>query len=77
MSEFISRYISHQPLQHGFIPYSDEENYVWKTLFERQHVLLPNRACDEFIHGLADLGLTAHAIPQLPEVNRQLYTHRT
>lgn len=70
--EFVSRYVSHQPNEQGLIRYSAEENRVWKILFERQKNLVMGRACDEFLEGLQNLGLTADAIPQLPEVSRRL-----
>lgn|SRR3990167_6216961 len=70
--EFISRYTAKQPDQYGFVDYTDEENLVWQTLYERQLKLLSGRACDEFIHGLATLELSKNAIPQLPDVNAKL-----
>jgi phenylalanine-4-hydroxylase len=70
--EFVSRYVAHQPNEQGVINYTDEEHQVWKILFTRQQKLLSGRACDEFIDGLQNLGLTADAIPQLPDVSRRL-----
>lgn len=70
--DFISRYVSHQPDEHGLIKYSAEENHIWKLLYDRQKKLLPGRACDEFILGLQCLGLSSNKIPQLPDVSRKL-----
>lgn len=70
--EFVSRYVSHQPDQHGMVAYSAEEDRVWQILFDRQMKLLPGRACDEFINGLEELGFAASHIPQLPDVSRRL-----
>ena len=70
--EFISRYVAHQPDEHGIIHYSAEEHRVWGLLFERQKTLLPGRASDEFLQGLDCLGLTAEKIPQLPDMSRRL-----
>ena len=70
--EFVSRYVSHQPDAQGMIEYSAEEHRVWHILYERQSKLLPGRACDEFLQGLARLELTADKIPQLPEVSARL-----
>ncbi len=70
--EFVSRYVSHQPDSQGMIKYSADEHRVWKILFERQQKLVIGRACDEFLKGLDNLGLTAEAIPQLPDVSRRL-----
>jgi phenylalanine-4-hydroxylase len=70
--EFVSRYVSYQPDEHGYIEYSSSEHRVWQILYERQRTILQGRASDEFIQGLDSLGLTAQAIPQLPEVSRCL-----
>ena len=70
--EFESRYVAHQPDAQGKITYSAEEHHVWKTLFERQKKLVSGRACDEFLKGLHNLGLTADHIPQLPDVSDRL-----
>lgn len=72
MMNFISQYVSHKPDAKGFVNYSSAEHAVWKTLYNRQANILPNRACDEFLKGLESLELTAQAIPQLPDVNRRL-----
>src|SRR3990167_8470234 len=70
--EFVSRYVAKKPDARGFIQYSAEENQVWETLFIRQKALVIGRACDEFIHGLDCLALTADEIPQLPDVSQRL-----
>lgn len=70
--EFVSRYVAHKPDQQGLVHYSSEENQVWNTLFNRQIKLLAGRACEEYIAGLAHLGLVGEAIPQLPEMNARL-----
>jgi len=70
--EFNSRYSAHVPDTQGMVNYSEEENRIWTILFERQIELLPGRACDEFLAGLNALGITAAAIPQLPEVSARL-----
>ena len=54
------------------VAYTPQEHRIWKLLFDRQKKLMPGRACDEFLMGLQDLGLTADHIPQLPDVSRQL-----
>lgn len=70
--EFTSSYVAHVPDEHGFVAYTPEEHRVWQILFERQKKLIPGRACDEFLHGLKKLNLTAEKIPQLPEVSLRL-----
>lgn len=71
--QFSSRYVAHVPDAQGFVNYSAEENRIWSVLFERQMKLLPGRACDSFLSGLNTLGITANAIPQLPELSQRLY----
>lgn len=71
--EFNSRYQSKMPDEAGYVTYDQEENEVWRLLYERQLMTLANRACKEHMLGLERLGLSADAIPQLPEVNARLY----
>ena len=52
--------------------YSAEEHDVWRTLYARMAQLLPGRAADEFLTGLAALGLNRENIPSLAAVSRQL-----
>lgn len=56
----------------GNAAYSADENAVWQELFTRQHVIIQNRACDEFIKGLELLDLHRDRIPQCHEVSRAL-----
>lgn len=50
-------------IDQGWDQYTPEEHGVWKTLFERQSRLLPGRACDAFINGMAELPIGADRIP--------------
>jgi len=70
--EFVSSYVSRKPDSEGRVNYSPEDHQVWKKLYERLQVVLPNRACDEFIQGLDRLKLSPDQIPQLPDVSRTL-----
>lgn len=70
--EFVSSYVSHQPDSEGFVDYSDDENQVWQTLYQRQIDILPGRACTAFLKGLETLALSKDCIPQLPDVNKYL-----
>ncbi len=70
--EFQSKYKAHQPNEQGFINYSDTENAVWKTLYERQLPIVKAHACPTYLEGLEKLGLTHDAVPQLPDVSRAL-----
>ncbi|MES2942674.1 MAG: phenylalanine 4-monooxygenase [Pseudomonadota bacterium] len=50
-------------IDQGWDKYSAEEHAIWKTLFERQSRLLPGRACDAFVEGMAQLPMGAEQIP--------------
>jgi phenylalanine-4-hydroxylase len=54
--------------------YSAAEHETWRTLFHRQEEILKGRACDEFMQGLAGLGVAADGIPdfrRLTEILRR------
>lgn len=53
--------------------YSDDDQTTWRLLCARQRTLLPGRAADEFISGLAQLALDEQRIPALADVSRRLY----
>jgi phenylalanine-4-hydroxylase len=65
-------YVAKVPDKDGFVSYTKSEHEVWKALYNRQIRLLENRACNEFIDGVAILGLSSEQIPQLPEVSQKL-----
>lgn len=67
-----TKYISNQPDLKGIIHWSEAENATWKALIEKQLILLQGRACDEYLQGLALLGITSEAIPQLSDINHVL-----
>ena len=50
-------------IDQGWEQYTAAEHAVWKTLFERQSRLLPGRACDDFVAGMANLPIGADQIP--------------
>ena len=52
--------------------YSEEEHAVWRKLVARQQTLLSGHAADEFIMGLASLGLDRNRIPRLSTVSKKL-----
>jgi phenylalanine-4-hydroxylase len=52
--------------------YSAEEHAVWRLLFERQQRLLIGRACEEYLDGLASLGVAAAGIPDFRRLNEVL-----
>jgi phenylalanine-4-hydroxylase len=56
----------------GFERYSEAEHRTWTTLYERQADILPERACDAFLHGLEALDLHGHGIPDFRQLNEKL-----
>ena len=50
-------------IDQGWDKYTATEHAVWKTLFERQSRLLPGRACDDFVAGMAKLPIGPEQIP--------------
>jgi phenylalanine-4-hydroxylase len=56
----------------GWERYTREEHAVWKTLFERQSKLLPGRACDDFVRGMAALPIGADEIPDFRRLSDAL-----
>ena len=50
-------------IDQGWNQYTQQQHGVWKTLFERQSRLLPGRACDAFVQGMAALPIGADQIP--------------
>ncbi|OUS25703.1 phenylalanine 4-monooxygenase [Thalassotalea sp. 42_200_T64] len=65
-------YVSKDADQQGFITWTDEENSMWQKLYARQLACIKNKACDEFVQGLAYLNLPEDRIPQLEEVSQLL-----
>ncbi|MEO7025960.1 MAG: phenylalanine 4-monooxygenase [Caulobacteraceae bacterium] len=59
-------------IDQGWGAYSDDEHQVWTTLYERQHALLPGRACDAFLKGLDALDLHRGGIPDFDRINPEL-----
>jgi phenylalanine-4-hydroxylase len=52
--------------------YTPDEHAVWRELFARQEQLLPGRAADEYLTGLAELDLDRQRIPALADVSHKL-----
>lgn len=59
-------------IDQGWEHYSAREHAVWKTLFERQSKLLPGRACDAFVQGMAELPIDADQIPDFRRLSDAL-----
>ncbi|SCK05777.1 phenylalanine 4-monooxygenase [Vogesella sp. LIG4] len=52
--------------------YSAEDHQTWATLYRRQSEMLPGRACDEYLQGLAALEVDAHQVPDFDRLNETL-----
>lgn len=50
--------------------FNNQQNLVWKTLFERQIPNINKFACKEFILGLEKLKINSASIPTIKELNR-------
>jgi phenylalanine-4-hydroxylase len=59
-------------IDQGWEHYSAQEHGVWRTLFERQSKLLPGRACDAFVRGMAELPIGADQIPDFRRLSDAL-----
>lgn len=79
------RRVEHQMTDKGVVPvyttavvdqpwdrYSDIDHQVWGRLFERQHAVLPGRACGEFLRAQEAMGMIAKVIPRFTEINKVL-----
>ncbi|MFA6037357.1 MAG: phenylalanine 4-monooxygenase [Legionellales bacterium] len=67
-----TKYVAKKPNAQGFIDYTDAENEVWRTLYNRQYPLVEKRAHDAYLKGLKVLGLNNERIPQCVEVSKIL-----
>ena len=68
----ITKYVSKQPDDKGYIAWSNDENQIWSELVARQLGCIEGKACDEYMHGIKTLGFDQGAIPQLPDINKVL-----
>lgn len=56
-------------IEQDWAAYTAAEHAIWRTLFERQTAILQNRACDEFLAGIAALAVTSDGIPDFRRLN--------
>jgi phenylalanine-4-hydroxylase len=68
----MTHYVAREPDMNGFIDYPPAEHAVWNTLITRQLKVIEGRACQEYLDGIEQLGLSHERIPQLAEVNKVL-----
>lgn len=67
-----TNYKAKAPDANGIIPYTAEEDSVWRDLYARQIQVIENRACEEYIEGLRLLDLPNDHVPQCKEVSDSL-----
>lgn len=67
-----STYVAHEIDQNGNIPYTQEEDKIWETLYNRQIEIVQTHACPEYLNGLRELGLSIDKIPQPKLVSAKL-----
>ena len=68
MSSYVSKIANAQ----GRFDYTAEEDAVWGELFTRQMRFLEGRIAPAFLQGVAKLGLSAEAVPQVVDVDARL-----
>jgi phenylalanine-4-hydroxylase len=59
-------------IDQNWAAYTPEEHATWKTLYERQMTLIPGRASQAYIDGLAELPITADRIPDFEALSDAL-----
>ena len=59
-------------IDQGWERYTAAEHATWQTLFQRQTKLLPGRACDAFVQGMAALPIGADQIPDFRRLSDAL-----
>lgn len=65
-------YLAKLPDETGHIPYSAEEDAVWRDLFARQVPAVRRHAASAFLDGLDRLALPADRVPQCRDVSERL-----
>src|SRR5260370_34478053 len=72
MSEAVAAPRADFTIEQDWAAYSAEEHAIWRRLFRRQQEILRERACPEFLDGLAGLGVAADLIPDVGRLNALL-----
>lgn len=52
--------------------YTDDDQKVWRILFDRQWENLQSKACRAYLEGVRDIGFTREKIPNFSEVDKRL-----
>lgn len=53
--------------------YTEENQWVWQHLYERQMKLVPDYACKAYLDSLQDMPINPDRIPRFEEINEVLY----
>ncbi len=64
-----TKYIAKCPDKQGFITYTEAEDQVWRTLYNRQYPLIKGRAHPAYLKGLEVLNINNNRIPQCVEIS--------
>jgi phenylalanine-4-hydroxylase len=56
----------------GWESYTAEDHQTWLTLYDRQAAILPGRACQQYLDGLAVLDLRGEGIPEFGALSKRL-----
>jgi phenylalanine-4-hydroxylase len=59
-------------IDQGWERYTTEDHAIWRTLFERQRQTLEGEVCQEYLDGLAALGIGAEGIANFEQMNVRL-----
>jgi phenylalanine-4-hydroxylase len=59
-------------IDQGWERYSPEDHAIWRVLFERQQQTLGGHVCEEYLDGLAALGIGADGVPNFDRMNARL-----
>jgi len=68
----VGGYVPERPdwtIDQNWADYTADEHATWKTLFERQIKLIPGRASQAYMDGLAQLPITASEIPDFERLS--------
>lgn len=68
----LTPYVARPLDKEGNALYTPEDHQVWSILSKRQQSILKNRACNDYLQGLALLNLPLDRIPQCHEVSAKL-----
>ncbi len=52
--------------------YTSTDHAIWRRLYERQASMLKGRVCNEFLQGLATLGMEKDRVPDFAQLNETL-----